>query len=155
RRGERPEPQEYRHRFPDDPTTIESAFVARLTRLAGLPAGAGDHPERLGDYTLLRLLGPGGMGVVYRAFDQKRGVVVAIKPMQRADPAALLRFKQEFRALADISHPNLVTLHELTADRGCWFFTMELVEGVDFLTFVGSPADQPTPETVEDSGLPA
>ena len=97
------------------------------------------------------------MGVVYRAFDEKRGVAVALKTLKRADSTAILRFKQEFRALADVSHPNLVALHELTADGPSWFFTMELVEGVDFLTFVRSGADQPlpVPETTDDLGLPS
>src|SRR5262249_20051930 len=49
---------------------------------------------------------------------------------------------QEFRALADLNHPNLVRLGELFEDAGNWFFTMELIEGTDLLGWVrpGSPA---------------
>jgi serine/threonine protein kinase len=92
-------------------------------------------------YTLIRRLGAGGMGVVWEVYDQKRGELIALKTMRRIDPAALVRFKQEFRALSDISHPNLVSLYELFAVQDLWFFTMELVEGPDFVTYVRSALD--------------
>ena len=76
------------------------------------------------------------MGVVHRARDIERAEVVALKTMSRLDPGALLRFKREFRALADISHPNVVQLYELFSEGDFWFFTMELVDGCDFLTWI-------------------
>jgi eukaryotic-like serine/threonine-protein kinase len=87
-------------------------------------------------FTLVRRLGAGGMGVVYEAYDQERGELVALKTMRRVDPIALVRFKQEFRSLSDITHPNLVNLYELFAVEDRWFFTMELVEGGDFVNYV-------------------
>jgi eukaryotic-like serine/threonine-protein kinase len=114
-----------------------------LDARASLPLTPADAVQRLGGYRIEHELGKGGMGIVYRAFDDKRGVTVALKTLLRADPSAILRFKQEFRALADVSHPNLVALYELATDGPVWFFTMELIEGVDFLQFVGEYSKAP------------
>ncbi len=76
------------------------------------------------------------MGEVYRAFDRERGLHVALKVLRGTSPMALYRFKQEFRALANTSHPNLLTLYELASFDGTWFFTMELIDGCDFLRYV-------------------
>ena len=78
------------------------------------------------------------MGVVFEAYDEERGELVALKTMRRVDPGSLVRFKQEFRALCDITHPNLVNLYQLFAVEDRWFFTMELVDGCDYLTHVGN-----------------
>jgi eukaryotic-like serine/threonine-protein kinase len=87
-------------------------------------------------FRVVRRLGAGGMGVVYEAVDLQRGSRVALKTLRALDAAGLLRFKDEFRALQDLQHPNLISLGELIEEHGQWFFTMELVAGVDFLEHV-------------------
>jgi serine/threonine protein kinase/tetratricopeptide (TPR) repeat protein len=84
----------------------------------------------------VRLLGEGGMGVVYEARDTERGEAVALKKLRTFSPHALLRFKREFRAIQDLHHPNIVALRELFSEEGDWFFTMELVPGTDFFDYV-------------------
>ena len=104
---------------PTEPPPTLPAAEAPPFRAAGFPAILG--------YEILRELGRGGMGIVYEAFDRKRQRTVALKVMQGLDARTLLRFKQEFRSLAGMNHPNLVTLHELTGDGPHWY----LHDGVD------------------------
>jgi tetratricopeptide (TPR) repeat protein len=87
-------------------------------------------------FEILRPLGRGGMGVVYEALDRERGARVALKTLQHVSADGLLRFKTEFRALQDVSHPNLVAFGELFEERGQWWLTMELIEGATFLDHV-------------------
>ena len=83
-------------------------------------------------------LGQGGMGSVHQAYDTARGTVVALKMLQRVDPTSLLRFKTEFRALANLSHRNLVQLYDLVQRGDDYLLSMELVDGHDFLSHVRS-----------------
>ena len=87
-------------------------------------------------YRIRRRLGSGGMGVVYEALDRETDKLVALKTLTRAEASHISRFKNEFRSLADVSHPNLVSLYEFMSDGQYWFFTMELVQGINFLEYV-------------------
>jgi serine/threonine protein kinase len=102
-------------------------------------------------FKLLRMLGEGGMGVVYEALDAERGQKVALKTLRSFTADALFRFKREFRALQALHHPNLVNLGELIEEGGQWFFTMELVDGVNFVKYVRGE-DQPFRSSFEMSG---
>ena len=87
-------------------------------------------------YEITGTLGAGGMGVVYDALDRDRNVRVALKTLKTISPRALFRFKQEFRSLAGLEHPNLIQLHELVAVDDLWFFTMDYVPGVELMDYV-------------------
>ena len=91
-------------------------------------------------YTPTKLLGAGSWGRVYQAYDNERNAFVAVKLLSSFGPEALLRFKREFRALQNVVHPNLVTLYELISETDRWFFTMEYVDGRNFVDYViGEP----------------
>src|SRR3954469_11184390 len=98
-------------------------------------------------YQVVRRIGAGGMGVVYEADDVERGQKVTLKTISNPDVEKIYQLKREFRALADLSHPNLVALYDLVvADEAC-FFTMELHDGHDLLNFVSPKftSDGPDP----------
>jgi hypothetical protein len=109
--------------------------------VAGTATGSpGANWPSVAGFDILDVLGSGGMGTVFRAFDRRCRRPVALKTLNRVGATALLRFKQEFRTLLDVSHPNLVTLYELISDGQNWFLAMELLDGVDFLKYVESDA---------------
>ena len=87
-------------------------------------------------FLVLKQVGSGGMGMVYAVHDRDRDHQVALKTLRQISPHGLYLFKNEFRALADLRHENLVTFHELFCDEGLWFFTMELLQGEDLLAHV-------------------
>ncbi|MGA2697287.1 MAG: serine/threonine-protein kinase, partial [Terriglobales bacterium] len=100
---------------------------------------------KLGPYEIQRPLGAGGMGEVYRATDTKLGRDIALKvlPAEMAqDPERLARFRREAKTLAQLDHPNIVTIHSVEECDGIHFLTMQLVEGM------------PLDRVIPSSGLP-
>lgn len=88
---------------------------------------------RLGSYEIAKLIGVGGMGEVYRAYDPRLGRYVAIKVLPRAvatDPDCLRRFEQEARAAAALNHPNIVAIYDIgTSDQTIPYVVSELLDG--------------------------
>ena len=102
-------------------------------------------PQR---FEVVRQVGRGGMGMVFEALDRERNLRVALKALTDVSPSRLYLFKQEFRALAGIVHPNLVTLYELMEEGDEYFLSMEFIEGTTFLRYVRNAAGgEPTSET--------
>jgi eukaryotic-like serine/threonine-protein kinase len=92
-----------------------------------LPAGT-----QLGPYEVLELIGAGGMGEVYKARDQRLGRDVAVKVMPASfasDPERLRRFEQEARAVASLSHPNILAVHDIGQHAKQPFMVSELLQG--------------------------
>lgn len=103
--------------FREPPSLVQGAELARRFRIE-------------------RLLGRGGMGEVYRAFDLELREKVALKalhPSIASDPRSIERFKREIQLARRVTHPNVCRIHDLVAHDGpqrrLWFLTMELIEG--------------------------
>jgi TolB-like protein/cytochrome c-type biogenesis protein CcmH/NrfG len=103
---------------------------------------------KLGPYEIQSPLGAGGMGEVYRATDTKLGRDIALKvlPAEMAqDPERLGRFRREAKALAQLDHPNIVTIHTVEECGDIHFLTMQLVDGLPLDRLIpqgGLPVEQ-------------
>ena len=88
--------------------------------------------SRLGPYEVVAPLGAGGMGEVYRARDSRLDRTVAIKvlnPERAVDQDFQQRFQNEARAISQLTHPHICTLHDIGNHEGTTFLVMELLAG--------------------------
>ena len=96
--------------------------------------------RKLGRYRLLKRIGKGGMGEVWRAEDRalRRNVALKILPPQAGrKPSAIARFEREIQATASIAHPNVVRIHDWgVTDDGVWYYAMDLLEGTDLQSVI-------------------
>src|SRR6266567_3510188 len=103
-------------------------------------------------YEVKEVLGMGGMGVVYRAFDRELQEVVAIKTLRpetlTGGGVALERFKQEIRLARKIAHRNVVRTHDLGEVNGMYYLTMEYVEGTSLKQLIETRGPMPVPVTL-------
>jgi serine/threonine-protein kinase len=125
-----------------DSRALASELLARnwLTAFQAdqLLQGRGDE-LLLGPYRLLDRLGEGGMGQVFKARHQLMNRIVAIKIIPRdrvSSPEAVTRFYQEVRAVAKLSHPNIIIAHDFSQAGETHFLVMEHVEGIDLARLV-------------------
>ncbi|HVQ36948.1 MAG TPA: protein kinase [Pyrinomonadaceae bacterium] len=105
-------------------------------RETGLHAG-----QTVGPYTIVSLLGQGGMGEVYLAKDVRLGRQVALKrlPSQSTlNTDRVRRFEQEARAISALNHPNIVTIHEIGQSNSQHFITTEFIEGQTLRQYITS-----------------
>ena len=100
---------------------------AIITPLMSLAPGT-----KLGPYEIVKPLGTGGMGEVYRARDTRLGRDVAVKILPKemsADPQRKQRFEREAKTISSLNHPNICTLHDIGSQDGVDYLVMECVEG--------------------------
>src|SRR5580765_3063323 len=92
--------------------------------------------QTISHYRILEQIGAGGMGVVYRAHDERLDRDVALKvlsPELAGDREFLARFRREARTLSKLNHPNIATVHDFDTDAGTSFIVMELVRGTSLI----------------------
>ena len=115
------------------PTPEDHAGLSQNPVEVRVPAGPGGRAQRLGDYTLLRELGRGGMGIVYEAEHDSLKNRVALKvmhPQFRADRAYVRRFQTEARSAAKLHHTNIVPVFDYGQQDGVCYYAMQFIDGV-------------------------
>jgi WD40 repeat protein/serine/threonine protein kinase len=141
REGERPTISEYVRQYPEFESGIREVFPLLAVMEGVLPTASESltrakpldaHIESLGEYRLVRVIGRGGMGVVYEAEQEGLGRRVALKvlpPSAMLDPRFLERFRIEAQAAARLQHPHIVPVIGLGEDGGVHYYAMQLIQG--------------------------
>ncbi|WP_437874844.1 ATP-binding protein [Sorangium sp. So ce513] len=96
-------------------------------------------------FRVLNRLGQGSLGHVYRVEDMETGQEIALKTLPEFDADRIYFIKQEFRSLHGIRNANLVELYELFVDGEHCFFTMELIDGLPFTSYIWALGGRPSP----------
>ena len=133
RQGESPAAAEYVERFPDNTKTIREALGLEHGKRGGfeLPC-IEDIAKLFPSLEIIKLLGAGGMGAVYKARQKGLDRVVALKILPKEfdhDVKFALRFTREARTLAKLNHPNIVSVFEFGNVQDIYYFLMEYVDG--------------------------
>ncbi|MFP6703749.1 MAG: protein kinase, partial [Planctomycetaceae bacterium] len=111
-----------------------------------------DLPESFGRFRILKLLGQGGMGLVYLADDPKKDRQVALKVLaqEKADNQTLLkRFRSEALATRELKHPNIVGVYEAGSIDGQFYIALEFVEGTDVARLIQSRGRLPVRRSLD------
>lgn len=154
----------------EDAATLAGGPSSPVTDQAGSAASRSAGPKTPGSgatgllvvgeafgprYHIIRLLGAGGMGAVYQAWDAELGVAVALKvirPQQNNDPAVAedmeRRFKRELLLARQVTHANVVRIHDLGDINGIKYFTMTYVEGADLSKMLAKHGRLPLPQAL-------
>ncbi len=141
-----------------DPKNSEE-LAAELVRVKKLTKFQAEEASKesgisvvLGNYVLLEKIGAGGMGQVFKARHRRMDRLVAVKLLRTStmnDTESIARFEREVKAVAKISHPNIVDAHDADCADGVHFLVMELVEGSDLAVIVKRQGPVPIDRAVD------
>jgi len=148
---------EARTRFrPDEPADQVARAVVELGWLTAYQAAAvlrgRGRDLVVGSYTIRRPLGAGGMGQVYEAWHSLLGKAYALKvihPDRLNDPDAITRFEREIRAVARLTHPNIVAVHHADRYEEAYYLAMELVAGSTLEKIIAERGRLPIPDACD------
>jgi len=147
--AERPRPEDYADRVGDRLDELRRIVETEERVDAALgetgPQGAA-FPRAFGEYTIVRELGRGAMGVVYEAVHRPLGRTVALKVLRTgidSDPVALERFRREGRACAQVRHPHIVEVYDAGEFDGQPFYSMAVLRGRALPEMAGTAAQMP------------
>ena len=152
--GESVDPEEIAAQNPDIKEVFD-LYLNKLNALYGVAIGFQDARREegmstgrvvadsatLGDFTLLREIGRGGMGVVYEAQQKSLDRKVAIKLLSMSsvlDERQIARFRNEARAAGLLHHPNIVPVYSVGAQRGVHYYSMQLIDGTSMDAWIRS-----------------
>jgi len=126
-----------------EPIAVEMVRTGLLTEFQSIEILNSPHPDFFiaGKYSILELLGRGGMGSVFLCEHMRMRRLVAIKVLPEeceADPAMLARFEREAQAVAALDHPNVVHAYDIDQAGGRHFLVMEFIDGIDLQTLVSN-----------------
>ncbi|HUM01310.1 MAG TPA: protein kinase [Thermoanaerobaculia bacterium] len=120
---------------------------------------AAGRVERIAHYRILKRIGRGGMGIVYRALDERDGRLVALKVIRESETSgdddaahaheARVRFEREAEILRGLLHVNVVAFYEIGEEDGTPYLAMEYLEGVPLTTFAARPWTETVPLLVQ------
>ncbi len=142
-------------RSADEPALTQTVQSARGGDAHSAAGPSADYLPQIEGYEVLRLIGRGGMGIVYEAIQTRLNRPVALKLLpavvSSSNPHTVERFHREAAAAARLHHRNIIAIHDFGESRDGYYYAMELVEGLTLNALVRRLAADPSQACTEDS----
>ncbi|MFN0053170.1 MAG: serine/threonine protein kinase [Planctomycetales bacterium] len=127
-------------------------FTVRVARLKREAQKAALEVKQLGQYTLEKKLGAGGMGVVYKGHHamMRRATAIKMLDVERINDASIQRFEREVQITCQLNHPNTVAIYDYgRTPEGVFYYAMEYLDGIDLQTLVEKYGPQPEERVIQ------